>query len=291
MFNRSRGMIWYRIFQFVLMLWILIALAHAVVGPEVDGISSEDLRAALPFYFNFYRACSFVRLILYVFLFYSMFRYSQDMVRWCRVIIIASLILPIAQMLIFPIVYDVPLVTRDIYVIIANVTPVYIFLIPTYIYLKRRWPSKIAASSSNINLTEPFDPFAEVPAKLMGHTDQAERDRIIADVMHGHPNPYTGFTISNEADWNTYLTMYYERKDAASIDFVAVPPEPCTPIDSVAPVSLSKNPPQTIDSDEVSMPQAEPQPEPKQIRFCRFCGNALHDDSIYCDKCGKKVRS
>lgn len=27
------------------------------------------------------------------------------------------------------------------------------------------------------------------------------------------------------------------------------------------------------------------------ICFCRFCGNPLREDSMFCDKCGKKVRS
>lgn len=38
-------------------------------------------------------------------------------------------------------------------------------------------------------------------------------------------------------------------------------------------------------------PSSLPPVNDAAIRFCRFCGNPLRDDSIYCDKCGKKVRS
>lgn len=38
-------------------------------------------------------------------------------------------------------------------------------------------------------------------------------------------------------------------------------------------------------------PSSPPSDNDSVIRFCRFCGNPLRDDSMYCDKCGKKVRS
>ncbi len=42
---------------------------------------------------------------------------------------------------------------------------------------------------------------------------------------------------------------------------------------------------------ELPVSPLSPSAHDSKIRFCRFCGNPLHEDSMFCDKCGKKVRS
>lgn len=42
---------------------------------------------------------------------------------------------------------------------------------------------------------------------------------------------------------------------------------------------------------ESPAPPSSPSAQDSKIRFCRFCGNPLREDSMFCDKCGKKVHS
>ncbi len=48
---------------------------------------------------------------------------------------------------------------------------------------------------------------------------------------------------------------------------------------------------QDVQKSEFSVSPASPSTDEPKIRFCRFCGNPLREDSMFCDKCGKKVRS
>lgn len=58
----------------------------------------------------------------------------------------------------------------------------------------------------------------------------------------------------------------------------------CQKRDSIA-ISHASN---VLNSPPPESPKAVP--NLSEIRFCRYCGNKLRNDSKYCDKCGKKVR-
>lgn len=117
-----------------------------------------------------------------------------------------------------------------------------IIFLPTYFYLKKRFYKP----SSEIQMS----PETVIPVRLLGVTDQSQRDKIIAEYMGAIQNTYTGNLITTEKEWEIYLHGMPEP--------VPQPQEPLT-----------------------SRPL--PTETEAETKFCRFCGMLIKADSSFCE--------
>lgn len=186
---------------------------------------------------------------------------------------------------------------------------------PTYFYLKHRFPSEQTESlcppaptlCENCGAVIPYPECADyricqkcrgvaierqvapsfaalctkISQSLSGVAVQTARDRIVADLLQGRIDPYTGQPITCEVEWNAYTAAYYADKDAAQADRSQQPP----------PVA------QNDDTPQAAAPITPPPPAPAvktdttfHPLYCRLCGAKLHADSLFCERCGEPVK-
>lgn len=208
-----------------------------------------------------------------------------------------------------------------------------------YFYLKRRIADmeqinrfnaettiEKSRKTSNIDVPTSSNPFEFVPAKLRGITDQSERDQIIANTLRKNVDPYTGTSITCEAEWDAYVVAYYADKDTVEkrrseekqIKSEKPVVETATTGTSEA-ISLGKIPPEqryrpcAECGANIPYPEYEAESFCRACRtkqealrlvhddllehskemphplYCRLCGAKLQDDSLFCEFCGEPI--
>lgn len=252
MFNRSLGLTWYRIFQVILVYWMLMNFAFACTGPVDYGYNH-----LYPNYCTFVRITCFIIFVICFRLFVCTKRYSFSMLRWTKVLGIAMVLDDLIAIVAQAIDLDIPITTAfmdSVGQIIGACIASCLWAIPTYRYLRKRWlpdeyvshpskPVKNDCMSPSIAVSSPIDPL----------------------------EPAAAIPIDN----------------IESPLVVPVAPDNATiPADDSSPHPIESTG-QAIDQQPITSQATN---KPLSIRFCRYCGTELRSESKFCDNCGKKVR-
>ena len=283
MLDKSKGLIWYHIFSGILILRALSSL-HGFVAPSISaseaGITVSELFSLFPLTNILTVLNALAALIVHVKLFVELRRRSPACIRTTRFLIFYFLVLALLSAAAGYLDYAHYVGSNDLDSYYASCAGMLsgnmVLLVPTYFYLKKRF----AAPADPVPASVQFDPFDLVPARLSGVTDQAERDRIIAEIMRGNPNPYTGLPIAGERDWKAYLQD--EQTAQRLVHHAAI--EPVSPSPDLSGPSSENGP----SNASISVPVSESLPQDPPA-YCRFCGAALRSDSLFCERCGKSV--
>lgn len=140
-----------------------------------------------------------------------------------------------------------------------------IIFLPTYFYLKKRFYA--VSNTSHADMT----PESVIPVRLLGVSDQAQRDHIISEYMGQIVNPYTGNLVTSEAEWNIYLHGLPESIPHSGEELISKPISELTA---------------KVEPDSTESESKEPAPI---LKFCRFCGKPIKSDSKFCEYCGKSI--
>lgn len=350
---QKQGMIWYTVLKFLLPIGVvynlLMPCASISSYAASMGVTFGEYCSFCTPYFACYIMGGFVMAGVGALLVYRLWTYDENAASSVKTLIVVSTCYNLLMFL-FSYLFVEPLYKQyagtlsGLYIeslysqIVGALLGLYIVWIPTYFYVKKRTafgaPHVIpAASRPRPPKTLPppvrFSPIDLVPRRLSGITDQAERDRIVADIFRGNNDPYTQNPITCEADWDAYVAAYYADKDEAARKrsealhkITQQQPRPPQPVSQ--PPSLAHVPPEqryrpcadcgaNIPYPEYEMetlchvcrakqealrlvnePDApevpvNPQPEKPRPLYCRLCGAKLHDDSLFCEFCGEPI--
>lgn len=252
MFNRSLGLIWYRIFQGILVYWMLMNFASACTGPIDYGCNY-----LYPNYCTVVRISCFIIFAICFRLFVCTKRYSYSMLRWVKFLGIATAMddaLAIAAQAV-DLDVSVPMLLLDSGgKIIGACIASCIWAIPTYRYMRRRWLPDEYVSQPTKPIQNDGNPPSIAVSTTVDTTDAAD---------------------STQTD----------NIEPALADSVVLH-EDIVPDDSSA---VDRIEPAKSGSDQKSSP-TESTDTLVPVRFCRYCGNELRTESKFCDNCGKKVR-
>lgn len=269
----KRGMVWYRILNVLLVIWAVYEPLSTIASlNEV----ANNYGMSLIEYIPLMPLSIFLLILIHVIgdtaimllIARNMSTYNALAYDYCRLLLSFSFFIAVCSL---PIGLEV--FGSYLGVFISRL----IIFLPSYYYLKKRlYATRTLRTESQIRSIPPdnpqavrpsvLSPFELIPVKLMGHTDQAERDRIIAECLQGHFDPYTGNPIVCEDDWNNYVHAYNADKES-KIQSKQFYPKEYAAAGSKADEIISSVP-----------------------KFCRFCGKSLRSDSEFCEHCGRKVR-
>lgn len=282
MLDKSKSLTWYHIFSGILILRALSSL-HGFASPSINaseaGVTVSQIFSLFPLTNILVVLNALVTLILHIKLFTELRRKTAACIRTVRILIFYFIALAVLSAIAGTIDYAPYIGSNDLTSYYASCVGMLlansILLIPTYFYLKRRFVSPVESKPIPVN----FDPFELVPVKLLGVSDQTQRDRIVAEIMRGNPNPYNGLPITNERDWKAYLQDEQTAQSLIDHDHSNDPHTEQTPPSSPE----SQTAPSDIPANSESI-------APDAPLFCRFCGAALRSDNSFCERCGKSVK-
>lgn len=297
--DRTKGMTWYYILKVLLVI-------RAVWGPlqqwaiyvseaATMQLTHSEYCDIFPSITAFGYLNALGHSVLSIVMFRHMRKESSKSIQDSRNIIIFAIVMAVCQTIAIYSDY-ILLDLNDITLIdcfLSNLGMIFgacVWFLPTYFYLKKRFYSPHHPYSNYPLSFTPssIGPEKIIPVRLLGVSDQAQRDQIVAEYMGQIVNPYTGNCVSSEAEWNIYLHGLPEAAPqtcaepvSRSISELAPKPEPdCAKCTAEKPVFESK-PDYTESASEESS---------SILKFCRFCGKPIKPDSKFCEYCGKSLK-
>ena len=154
MFDKSRGLKWYRAIQFFTGFSIFMNFGAAFIGPTVPGFSSEEILNAIPIYDVYFRLASFAVCVESIILLRKLCAYDSDMIRHWKILTFLLITAPVAHLLIFCGLYRVPMTVDIMLECISRVIILALWRIPTLVYLKKRCFPKRYATKKQQEATE-----------------------------------------------------------------------------------------------------------------------------------------
>ena len=180
MFDKSRGMTWYRVLQCILVLWIINSFASACSGSYYYEIS-----VAFPVYAIFMRLSAVVVMFFSIVLFVSMKRYSYSMLKWIKVLCTVCMLNYIIALLILSAEANVNVLDAGVGTAIGGCIGTGSILIPSYFYMKKRFSNEIyftpVQNADEENVAESPKISKNIAPISMGIEKEAEKDDMKDD--------------------------------------------------------------------------------------------------------------
>ena len=169
MFDKTRGLKWYRVIQVLSILWAFTNFAYAGFGPTVYGYSLEEISSTFPLYVGYYKLLRLSLSVLSIILFAKLKKYDTSMVKIWKGLWGIALANVLIEPLILILEYKVPFTLYDTGNYLGQIIASFIWYFPTLVYLNKRcFPSRYSVKHE----TKPrsASPVLETPPSFYDHS-------------------------------------------------------------------------------------------------------------------------
>lgn len=138
MFDKNRGLVWYRIIQGLSIFWIITNFAMAGIGPVIPELSIADVSRLFPLYACYYRVVRLATMGLAITLFVKMKSYDPNMLIVWEIMACIGFANVIIEPVLLSTAYNVKITSDILAEYSGQAIVLIIWFLPTFIYLRKR---------------------------------------------------------------------------------------------------------------------------------------------------------